>query len=140
MMSTVTGTASTLTIVRLSLHVLAATIFVGGQLVVAGMLPTIRSIGGDAPTRIARAFARLAWPAFLVLVATGIWNITADDPSTKTSAWKVVLGVKIAVVVLAAAAAAIHQRARSKKVVGATGGLAGLFALAAVVLGVALAG
>lgn len=139
-MSTVTGTADAVTIVRLSLHVLAATVFVGGQLVVAGMLSTVRSIGGDAPKRIARAFARLAWPAFLVLVATGIWNITANDPSEKTSVWKAVLGVKIAVVVLAAAAAGIHQRATSKKVIGATGALAGLFALTAVVLGVALAG
>ena len=33
--------------------------------------------GGEAPKMLARAFARLAWPAFVVLVVTGIWNVTA---------------------------------------------------------------
>jgi len=134
------GLPSASTTVRLSLHVLAATVFVGGQLTVAGLLPTLRTIGGEAPRRVAVAFSRLAWPAFAVLVLTGIWNVAANHPSTKDSAWKTVLGVKIVVVVLAAAAAGIHSRARSKKAVALSGGLAGLFSLAAVVLGVSLAG
>ncbi|MGD0876035.1 MAG: hypothetical protein ABSA14_13765 [Acidimicrobiales bacterium] len=36
---------STLAAVRLSLHVLAATVWVGGQIVVAGLPPTVRALG-----------------------------------------------------------------------------------------------
>ena len=50
---------STLAAVRLSLHVLAATVWVGGQIVVAGLLPTVRALGGDATKRVARAFGRI---------------------------------------------------------------------------------
>ena len=60
---------------RLIIHVLAATIWVGGQFTVAGLLPTIRTLGDDAPKKVARAFARLLWPAYGVLVITGFWNI-----------------------------------------------------------------
>ena len=37
---------------RLILHVLAATVWVGGQFVVAGLLPTIRTLGDDAPKKV----------------------------------------------------------------------------------------
>jgi putative copper export protein len=134
------GLASASDTVRLSLHVLAATIFVGGQFTVAGLLPTVRGLGDGAPKKIAAAFGRLAWPAFAVLVATGFWNIAADKPSTQSTAWKVVLAVKIAVVVVAGTSAAVHSVAKSKKVIGITGGLAGLLSIVAVVLGVLLAG
>ena len=36
---------------RLILHVLAATVWVGGQFTIAGLLPTIRSLGQDARPR-----------------------------------------------------------------------------------------
>ena len=62
---------------RLILHVLAATVWVGGQFTVAGLLPTIRTLGEDAPKKVARAFGRLLWPAYAVLVVTGFWNISA---------------------------------------------------------------
>ena len=132
--------APALTAVRLSLHVLAATIWVGGQLTLAGMLPDLRALGGDAAVRVARAFARISWPAFVVLVLTGIWNVTAVHASDATSSWKTVLFVKIAVVVVAGVAAGLHQRARSKAGLAAWGSIAGTASVAAVVLGVLLAG
>ena len=46
----------TLDTVRLSLHVLGATVWVGGQFVLAGLLPTPAAVGDDAPTTVARAF------------------------------------------------------------------------------------
>ena len=64
--------------VRLFLHVLAATVWVGGQLVLAALVPALRSAGPGVPRTAARAFNRVAWPAFGVLVATGIWNIVAE--------------------------------------------------------------
>ena len=132
--------AAGLTALRLSLHVLAATIFVGGQFTVAGLVPTLRRMGTDAPKTVARQFARLQWPAYAVLVATGFWNIAALNNDHHTHAWTVVLVVKIVVVALTGAAAAIHSNARSKALIGMFGGIAGLGAVASLVLGVLLAG
>ena len=57
---------------RLFLHVLAASIWVGGQLVLAGLVPTVRRFGEDATRQVARAFNRIAWPAYGVAVVTQI--------------------------------------------------------------------
>ena len=43
----------------------------------AGLVGPARSMAADAPKVLARAFARLAWPAYVVLVVTGFWNVTA---------------------------------------------------------------
>jgi len=132
--------APALTALRVSLHVLAATVWVGGQITLAGMLPELRSLGGDATARVARAFARLSWPAFGVLVLTGIWNVSAAHASHSTSAWTTVLFAKIGVVALAGLAAWLHQRSTSRKGLAAWGSVAGTTSIAAVVLGVLLAG
>lgn len=126
------------TILRVSLHVLAATIWVGGQLTVAGILPAVRKLGNDAPKAIARAFAQLQWPAFFVLVLTGIWNVSADGH--QSSSWSAVLGAKIAIVVVAAVAVIAHTRSKTKAGIAAYGALSAVCSIVAVVLGVALAG
>ncbi len=125
---------------RLSLHVLAAAIFVGGQFVMLGLLPTARQLGGDATKSLARAFARLSWPAFWVLIATGVWNMIALSSESKSTAWNVVLIVKIILVVLAGLGAWLHSHARSKAAVGAWGSVAGTASLLALIAGVMLAG
>jgi hypothetical protein len=113
---------------------------VGGQVVLAGLVPTARRISSDAPRAIAQAFARLSWPAYALLVATGIWNVYATHPSTQSFAWRVVLGVKIGVVALGGLAALAHARATSRRGLAIWGSLSGLAALAALVMGVLLAG
>jgi putative copper export protein len=123
----------TLETVRLFLHVLAATIWVGGQLTLAGLLPVLRALGGDAPKLVARQFRRIAWPAFAVLLVTGLWNLaelTADQRSRS-----VVIGAKLAAVVVSGVAAFAHERATSRRGLGA---LTALGALAALLLGVVL--
>lgn len=128
------------TILRLTLHVLAAAVWVGGQLTLAGLVPALRQAGGDATTRAARRFAELAWPAFVVLVGTGIWNLSAVPPSSQSQAWQVVLWVKLALVAMAGVTTWLHQRARSPKALASFGALSGLSSVAILVLGVALAG
>lgn len=132
--------ANWLDTVRLSLHVTAAAIWVGGQITVAGLLPTVRGFGGDATKKVARAFGMVSGPAFLVLLATGVWNVLADHNGAGNHAWQVVLGVKYAVVALALAATVLHVRAKSPALKGASAGLGLLASLGAVVLGVLLAG
>jgi putative copper export protein len=126
--------------IRLTLHVLAATIWVGGQFTVAGLLPTARSFGDGAPKRIAQAFGRIQWPAYGVLLLTGIWNVAALHTHNASHAWQAVLGVKIAVVLLAGVAAFLHQRSSSKAGLAAWGAISGIASVAALALGVLLAG
>lgn len=125
--------------IRLSIHVLAATIWVGGQFTVAGLVPAIKKLGTDAPKQIANAFARIMWPAYVVLLITGVWNISATEKGQPT-AWKVVLVVKIAVVLLSGLAALLHSRSTSRRGLAFWGAATGLSASAALVLGVFLAG
>ncbi len=132
--------ASALTVTRLSLHVLGASVWVGGQITVGGLLSTVRKLGEGAGRKIAQAFGRLQWPAYALLLATGVWNVLAVHVGRATGSWLAVLWVKIAVVLLAGLAAFLHQRSRSAAGLAIWGAIAGLSSLAALVLGVALAG
>jgi putative copper export protein len=125
--------------IRVSIHVLAATIWVGGQFTVAGLVPTAKKISSEAPKALANAFARMMWPAYAVLLLTGIWNVSAVSKG-QPQAWKVVLGVKIAVVLASGLGAWLHSRSKSKRGIALWGAVSGLSATTALVLGVFLAG
>jgi putative copper export protein len=124
---------------RISLHILAATVWVGGQITLGALVPTLRGISAEAPGLVARRFNRIAWAAYAVLVLTGGWNIAAEGDEAGT-AWRVTLWVKIAVVAASGLAAWLHTRARGRGAVAAFGALSALTAVAAVVLGVVLRG
>ena len=127
--------------IRLFLHVLAATIWVGGQLVLAVLVPVLRRFGADAPGVVARRFNQVAWTAFGVLIVTGIWNIVAVRSQIDHSAsYRTTLIVKLAVVAVSGVAAALHIRSRTARSRAVFGALTGLSALAALFLGVLLAG
>ena len=126
--------------VRLVLHVLAAAVWVGGQITVTGLLPTVRGLGDGAPRAVARALARVLWPSYALLVVTGFWNIAAVHSGQATTAWQVVLGVKIAVVVVAGVAVYLHQRSTSRRALAIWGSIGGTASVAALCLGVFLAG
>jgi putative copper export protein len=132
--------ASGLDTLRLTLHVLAATVWVGGQIVLAGLVGPSRRLGVEAPKELARAFARMAWPAYAVLVLTGFWNISTFTWSDQTTAWKTVLIVKIVVVALAGLGAFLHQRATSRAQLALWGSVAGTASIAALIMGILLAG
>ena len=125
--------------IRLFLHVLAATVWVGGQLTLAGLVPGLRQVAADAPKAAARRFNLIAWPAYAVLVFTGIWNITAVKPSW-SSEYGVTLFVKILVVALSGVAAFLHARATSRTALAVFGALSGIAAIGALFLGILLAG
>ncbi|GHH64936.1 hypothetical protein GCM10017673_08450 [Streptosporangium violaceochromogenes] len=122
-----------LTTIRVFLHVLAATVWVGGQLTLAFLVPALRATGAETTRVAARAFNRVAWPAFAVLVATGVWNML--QVSGTSDAYRTTLHVKTAVVLVSGVAAFLHTRATSKGLIAA---ISGLSALAALFLGIML--
>jgi len=127
--------------VRLFLHVLAATIWVGGQLTLAALVPVLRRLGAEVPRAAARAFNLVAWPAFAVLLLTGVWNVIAVRGQI-TGSYQVTLIVKLVVVAVSGVTAALHTRAGSKgnrAGLAVFGALTGISALAALLLGVLLA-
>jgi putative copper export protein len=121
---------------RLFLHVLAATVWVGGQIMLAALVPSLRRAVPEATSVAARGFARIAWPAYGVLVLTGIWNVAAE--TDKDPAWRHTLMVKMAFVVLSGIGAFVHQRASSKLWLALGGGFAALGAVVALLYGVRL--
>ena len=117
----------------------SATVWVGGQLTLAALVPALRAAGAEVPKAAANAFNRVAWPAFGVLVATGVWNVAAEHGKDH-GVYHTTLLVKYAVVAASGLTAWPHARARSKAAMAAFGALTGLTALGAVLLGVMLAG
>jgi putative copper export protein len=125
--------------VRLFLHVLAATVWVGGQVTLAALVPTLRQMGSQLPKLVARTFNQVAWPAFAVLVATGVWNVVAEQDKV-TGRYRTTLVIKLIVVAISGVTAAMHARSRSRAGLAVFGALTGITALLALFLGIVLEG
>jgi putative copper export protein len=74
------------TTIRLFLHVVGVSVWVGGQISLVALVPVARSFGPEAPRQLARRFAHVAWPFFALTVATGIWNLLRVSVSDRRSA------------------------------------------------------
>jgi putative copper export protein len=126
------------TTIRLFLHVLAAAIWVGGQFALAGVVPTLRTAAPEATGPVARAFARLAWPAFAVLVITGLWNIAEVHVGDTSTEYQITLMIKITLAILSGVFAAVHAVGRTKLAIAIGGSLGGLCAIGALFFGILL--
>ncbi len=124
--------------IRLFLHVLAATVWVGGQLTLVGLLGTVRALGPEAPRAVARAFNRIAWPAFGVLVVTGVWNLLEVDVADTSTNRQVTIFVHVALAALSGISAAVHAGTRDRLVLALSGAAGGLLALITLFVGVLL--
>jgi putative copper export protein len=127
--------------VRLFLHVLGATVWVGGQIVLAALVPALRRTGGrDATLAAARRFQLVAWPAFALLLATGVWNLFAVHAADQSSSYVRTLFVKLVLVAVSGIGALGHTlfARRSPALGGVLAGVGLLAALGATFLGVLL--
>jgi putative copper export protein len=124
--------------VRLFLHVLGATVWVGGQLTLAALVPTVRGLGDGAAATVARRFDRVAWPAFALLIITGIWNLAEIDVVDTSTEYQVTLAVKLLAVAASGIGAALHRGSKSTLGLALGGAAAGLGAVVALFLGVLL--
>ena len=124
--------------IRLFLHVLAASVWVGGQIVLGGLVPKLRQVAPESLKVAANAFARIAWPAFAVVVVTGMWNIldmTVGDMSTE---YQVSMFVHVLLAMAAAMFVVIHSVGQTKLALALGGALGLLTSLGAMFVGVLL--
>ena len=126
--------------VRLFLHVLGATVWVGGQITVAYLLPTLRGLGEDAPRTVAARFNQVAWAGFALLLVTGVWSLLVIDVGDRSTEYHATLGLKLLAVGVSVAGVVIHILGRSKAALAVGGALGALGAFAALFLGVLLHG
>ncbi len=87
---------------------------------------------------MARAYDRIAWPAFALLFATGIWNIAAIKVADTSTEYQITLALKLVMVTIAGVATAVHVVSKSKAALTIGGALGLLGSLAATFLGVLL--
>ena len=76
--------------------------------------------------------------AIAVLVATGFWNLASYDGKDRHG-YTATITVKLILVGLSGIAAAVHSTAKSRALLGMSGGLAALFAIGALFFGIVLA-
>lgn len=125
--------------IRIFLHVLGVTVWLGGQIVMLALLPVLRSANEEGlAARGAQAFQKVAWPAFGLAFITGLWNLFETTGDENTTAWNMVFGIKFLFVLISGVAAFVHQKSDKPAIKGATGGIGFLAALIAMFLGYAL--
>lgn len=122
--------------IRIFLHILGVTVWVGGQVVMLSLLPVLRASGvEELPAQAAQAFQRVAWPAFALAFVTGIWNIFEVDMADATTAYSMTFGIKFLLVIISGLAAYIHAKSDKASIKGMTGALGFVSSLGALLLG-----
>ncbi|MEY2475774.1 MAG: hypothetical protein QOG87_1089, partial [Actinomycetota bacterium] len=86
----------------------------------------------------ANAFNRVAWPAFAVLVLTGVWNVVAEGD--KGPSYEHTLMLKYVLVLVSGVTAYVHAKAASRRTMALFGALTGISAVATLFVGILLAG
>ena len=129
----------TLNSLRTYLHILAVCVWLGGQVVLAGVVPKLRRTNPDALSNIAKGYAAIAWPAMVLIVFTGAWGLAEMDVANNSSEYMVTFGIKMFLVAMAVIATLIHSNGTSKLAKGLGGAIGLLATLLAAYCGVLLA-
>ncbi len=122
--------------IRIFLHVMAVTVWVGGQIVMMAIMPILKEAGIDGlPAKVAKGFQNVAWPAMAVAIFTGIWNILALNSVEKTFGWSMTFGIKFLFVIASGAGALMHAKTDDPKKKGLFGAIGFITAIIATFLG-----
>jgi len=101
-------------------------------------VPVLRPLGQEVTRAVARRFALLAWPAFVVVTFTGIWNAMAIEMDATSSAWKTTFGIKMTCYLITGGGAALHSLVKQRWALALGGAMAGGGAIAVLFCAVAL--
>jgi putative copper export protein len=124
--------------IRLFLHILAASVWVGGQIVLGGLVPKLRQAAPESLKVAANAFARVAWPAFAVVVVTGMWNILDIKVGDLSTDYQVTMFVHVLLSMATAMFAFIHSVGKTKLALALGGALGLLTSLGSMFVGILL--
>ena len=124
--------------IRVFLHLLGAAVWLGGQIVVAALVPALRRISPEATRAAAQRFAQVAWPFFALAVLSGLWNLLEVDFEDAANSYHVTLTVKLVLVLATGVAAWLHTKATDRRRIAMLGSLSGVASIGAVLVGVAL--
>lgn len=125
-----------MTALRLFLHVLSASIWVGAEIVVVALIPSRAALGPAATAHLRSTHQRVVWPAFAVVVLTGFWNVLEIPVTQLPHPW---IELHVLAVLVTGGAAAARIAVRNRPALDATASvIATLSAVAAVYLGVVL--
>ncbi len=130
------------------LHLVSVTVWVGGQIVVAGLVPLLRKLDRSRNSvpegevsitqKVAARFGRISWPFFALAIITGLWSlgevVANDEWATSTGLWKTLFFVKIALVAASGVGAWLHTRAQRAPERALFASIASLSALAALLI------
>jgi putative copper export protein len=129
----------TLNSLRTFLHILAVCVWLGGQVVLAGVVPKLRKTNPEVLSNIAKGYASIAWPSMILIVFTGAWGLAETDTSNQSSEYMVTFGIKMLLVATAIIATLIHSNGTTKIAKGLGGAVGLLATLFATYCGVLLA-
>lgn len=122
--------------IRIFLHVLAVTVWVGGQIVMMAIMPVLKEANIEGlPAKVAQGFQNIAWPAMAVAIFTGVWNILALNSVEKSFGWSMTFGIKFLFVIASGAGALMHAKTDDPKKKGLFGAIGFVTAIIAMVLG-----
>jgi putative copper export protein len=124
--------------IRLFLHILAASVWVGGQIVLGGLVPKLRQVAPESLKVAANAFSRIAWPAFAVVVVTGMWNILDIKVGDMSTEYQITMFVHVLLAMAAAMFVVIHSIGQTKLALALGGALGLLTSLGAMFVGILL--
>jgi putative copper export protein len=93
--------------VLLWIHIVAASVWVGGLITLGALVTALRRAGAERPLlqAMARQFGVVSWTAMAAAVATGVWQVSRLDISWSDDR----LELKAGLVILAAGLALLHQ-------------------------------
>lgn len=120
------------------LHLTAAAVWVGGLVVLGSIAAGLRRAGAtpDVMRAMARSYGRVAWPAMVVAVITGLWS--ADRLSTDLASGAGL--AKLSLVAAATALAGLHQATARRSSPAVRGALqAGILAVSLGIVAAAVA-
>jgi len=124
--------------IRLFLHILAASVWVGGQIVLGSLVPKLRQAAPESLKVAANAFARVAWPAFAVVVVTGMWNILDIKVGDMSTEYQVTMFAHVLLAMATGMFAVIHSVGKTKLALALGGALGLLTSLGAMFVGIML--
>ena len=124
--------------VLLFLHILGVTVWLGGQIVIATLVPRLRKDHPETTKLVAQQFAKIAWPSLGIIVITGIFQLAMNSTAQNSTEYMVTFALKMALVAVAIISTIVHS-VGTTKIALALGGALGLLAtVGATYLGVLL--